>query len=122
MVDVTTWAPRGVRDAYNWRGAPRGHRFLSRGREDNFAIVHYITSRHLYSQGGEALNKERPCSDTNWKDEMSPRGGGVNRRFKNYYGFGLKECGIKLTFIWQAQNLNKLGSTKCTNNNYNKAR
>ena len=43
---------------------------------------------------------------------MSPRagGGGVNRRFKNNYGYGLKECGIKLTFIFQAQNLNKLGS------------
>jgi hypothetical protein len=36
-----------------------------------------------------------PC----WKDEMSPRGG-VNRRFKNNYGIGLKECGIKLTFIF----------------------
>jgi hypothetical protein len=27
-------------------------------------------------------------------------GGEVNRRFKNNYGIGLKECGIKLTFIF----------------------
>jgi hypothetical protein len=26
--------------------------------------------------------------------------GGVNRRFKNNYGIGFKECGIKLTFIF----------------------
>jgi hypothetical protein len=26
--------------------------------------------------------------------------GGVNRRFKNNYGIGLKECGIKLMFIF----------------------
>jgi hypothetical protein len=37
-----------------------------------------------------------------WKIEMSPRGG-VNRHFKNNYKFGLKECGIKLTFIFKCK-------------------
>jgi hypothetical protein len=47
-------------------------------------------------------------------------GAGVNRPFKNY-GFGLKEYGIKIMFVFlQAQKLNTLGSIKCTNKQLDK--
>jgi hypothetical protein len=42
----------------------------------------------------------------------------VNRRFKKFIkDLACKNAELKIKFILKEQNLNKLGSTKCTNNN-----